>query len=91
MQAWFVRTIIPSTKLWTTKFNVMAEIHVETKKNQSTPAWVWILVTVAIVALAAYFLTRSNTTTTDQNTGTNKSPSSYVQPEINAVYKLQAA
>ena len=70
----------------------MAEIHVETKRHQSTPAWVWILVTLAIVGLAAYFLTRNNTNTTDQNTGTNKSSSSYVQPKINAVYNnIQAA
>ena len=57
----------------------MAEIHVEPKKHQSTPAWVWILVTVAIVALVAYFLTRNNTTTTDQNTGTTQGQTSYVQ------------
>lgn len=57
----------------------MAEIHVETKKHQSTPVWVWVLVTLAIVALAAYFLTRNNTTTDDQNTG-NKNTTSYMQP-----------
>ena len=60
----------------------MAEIHVEPRKQQSVPAWVWILITLAIVALAAYFLTRNNTNTTDQNTGGNKSnATSYVQPQ----------
>jgi hypothetical protein len=69
----------------------MAEIHVEPKKHQSTPAWVWILVTLAIVALAAYFLTRNNTTTTDHNTDTNKSSSSYVKPDVNSFYNNSQA
>ena len=58
----------------------MAEIHVESKKHQSTPVWVWILVTLAIIGLLAYFLTRNNTTTNDQNTGTSPNTSSYIQP-----------
>jgi flagellar basal body-associated protein FliL len=62
-------------------FKTMAEIHVESQKHQSTPAWIWILVTLVIVALAAYFLTRNTTSTTDQNTGVNNSgATSYVQP-----------
>ena len=61
----------------------MADIHVETKKHNTTPAWIWILVTLAVVALVAYFLTRNNTTAADENTGTNKNnATSYVQPYI---------
>lgn len=63
----------------------MAEIHVESQKHQSTPVWIWILVTLVIVALAAYFLTRNNNTTTDPNTGVNNSgTTSYVQPAFSA-------
>ena len=68
----------------------MADIHVETKKHNTTPAWIWILVTVAIVVLAAYFLTRSNASATDKNTGVNNA-TSYAQPaniETSLVYSL---
>jgi hypothetical protein len=64
------------------KLTIMAEIHVESKKHQSTPAWIWILVTLAIIGLLAYFLTRNNTTTNDQNTGTSPSSSSHMQPAV---------
>ena len=70
----------------------MAEIHVESKKNQSTPAWIWILVTLAIIGLVAYFLTRNNTTTNDQNTGTNSNNgSSYIAPAAMDGFYLNAA
>jgi hypothetical protein len=39
----------------------MAEIHVESKKHTSS-AWIWILVSLAIIAAVAYFLTRGNRT-----------------------------
>ena len=59
----------------------MADIHVETKKHNTTPAWIWILVTLAIVGLAAYFLMRNNAATTNENSGVNNSnATSYVQP-----------
>jgi hypothetical protein len=58
----------------------MAEIHVESKNHQSTPAWVWILVSLAVIGLLAYFLTRNNTNT-NENTGTNpNNTTSYVEP-----------
>jgi lipopolysaccharide export system protein LptC len=67
----------------------MADIHVETKKHNTTPAWIWILITLAIVVVVAYFLTRNDTT--NQNTGVNNSKAtSYVQPytesDANVVY-----
>ena len=37
----------------------MAELHVEPKKHGS-PAWIWILISLAIVAIIAYFLLRDN-------------------------------
>ena len=43
------------------KFNFMAEINVQTKR-QSSSSWVWILIVLAVVAAAAYFLMRNNDT-----------------------------
>ena len=43
------------------KLKIMAEIHVEPKK-QATPAWVWILVGLIIIAAVAFFITRNNKT-----------------------------
>ena len=54
----------------------MAEIHVEPKK-QSSPAWLWILVSLIIVAGVAYFLTRNNTS--EENTTIDTTPTSYIQ------------
>jgi hypothetical protein len=39
----------------------MAEIHVESRKHTSS-AWIWILVSLIIIAAVAYFLTRNNRT-----------------------------
>jgi len=54
----------------------MAEIHVETKKHNTTPAWIWILIAVIVLAVVAYFLTRNKST--DQNNSANKNTTSYV-------------
>jgi flagellar basal body-associated protein FliL len=40
----------------------MAEIHVHPKKQNASPAWIWILVVLALVVAVAYFLMRGNTT-----------------------------
>ena len=68
----------------------MAEIHVEPKK-QSSPAWLWILVSLIIVAAVAYFLTRNNTS--EENTTTDTTPTSYIQDYQSAdmVYCYEAA
>lgn len=68
----------------------MAEIHVEPKK-QSSPAWLWILVSLIIVAAVAYFLTRNNTT--EENTTPDTTPTSYIQDYQSAdmVYCYEAA
>ena len=48
----------------------MAELHVEPKKH-SSPAWIWILISLAIVAIIAYFLLRDNKAMdNDQNPNT---------------------
>jgi len=60
------------------KIKLMADIHVETKKNNTIPAWVWILITLAVVALVVFLLSRNNSTT-NENTGVNNSKAtSYV-------------
>lgn len=69
----------------------MAEIHVESRKRQTTPAWIWILVSLAIIGLLAYFLTRNNANTDqDMNTNTNKT-TSYVAPVSVGEFYLNAA
>ena len=70
----------------------MAEIHVEPKKQQATPTWVWIVVALVIIGLVAYFLTRNNNTVNDK-TG-NRNTTSFVQPnniEAATAYYINAA
>ena len=38
----------------------MAEIHVQAKKHNSTPAWIWIVAVVLIAAAVIYFLMNRN-------------------------------
>jgi bacteriorhodopsin len=65
-------------KFYNHKIKLMADIHVETKKNNTIPAWVWILITLAVVALVVFLLSRNNSTT-NENTGVNNSKAtSYV-------------
>ena len=67
-----------STIFYNQKIKLMADIHVETKKNNTIPAWVWILITLAVVALVVFLLSRNNSTT-NENTGVNNSKAtSYV-------------
>lgn len=63
----------------------MADLHVETKKNHSSSAWIWILLLVLIAAIVGYFLlTRDNDA---DDVVTPASPTSYldVQAWDNAV------
>ena len=66
----------------------MAEIHVETKKHNAIPAWIWILITLAVIVLVAFFVTRNNSTT-NQNTGVNNSnATSSVHSDANVMYYI---
>ena len=38
----------------------MAEIHVQAKKHNSNPAWIWIVAAVLIAAAIIYFLMTRN-------------------------------
>jgi hypothetical protein len=65
---------------------VMAEIHVESRKHTSS-AWIWILVSLIIIAAVAYFLTRNNRTGENQING---NPVSYMHehPATQGIYYL---
>ena len=85
VQAWFMVLNFCQQFFLHFKFKLMADIHVETKKHNTIPAWIWILITLAVVVLVAFLLTRNNTTTTNENTGANSSKAtSYVQPYVNS-------
>ena len=64
----------------------MADIHVETKKHNTTPAWIWILVALAIIGLLAYFLTRNNTTENENRGVNNNNATSYIPNVGNAIH-----
>ena len=55
----------------------MAEIHVQTKKHHSSPAWIWIVVVLLIAAAVVYFLTR-NQPANAENTNPAPNTTSYV-------------
>jgi bacteriorhodopsin len=73
--AWFSGRF-PRNLLLLLKPKNMAEIRVEAKKHSGSSAWVWVLVTVLLIAAVAYFLTRNNkveTTTTQPASGQTSS------------------
>ena len=51
--------------------NVMAELHVQAKKHNTTPAWIWIVAVVLIAAAVIYFLMNRNNNN-GQNTPQNQ-------------------
>jgi hypothetical protein len=57
----------------------MAEIHVQPRKNTATPAWVWIIVGLAVVvAILFIVMRRKPQNNAINNTGPNQT--SYVLP-----------
>lgn len=51
------------------KNDVMAEIHVQTKKQSSSPGWIWIVVALLLIgALVYYLMNRNNQTQNNTNT-----------------------
>jgi hypothetical protein len=54
----------------------MAELHVEPKKHNSS-TWIWILVSLAIIAIVAYLLLRNNKT--GENNTVNRNTTSFIQ------------
>jgi flagellar basal body-associated protein FliL len=52
----------------------MAELHVQTKKEHSSPVWIWIVIGLLIAAAVIYFVTTTNNNndnTVNQNNTTS--------------------
>jgi hypothetical protein len=81
--------IIFCEQYFSLKNYVMAEIHVESRKHTSS-AWIWILVSLIIIAAVAYFLTRNNRTGENHING---NPVSYMHehPAPQGIYYLVQA
>ncbi|MGE5519493.1 MAG: hypothetical protein ACM3VS_06140 [Candidatus Dadabacteria bacterium] len=71
----------------------MAELHVQTKKHNSSSLWIWILVALLVIAAVVYFLTRNKNNTTTENTTQNPTTSVdwQQQPLSTSIYVMQAA
>ena len=69
----------------------MAELHVQTKKTNSSPAWIWIVIGLVIAAAVIYFVTRNKETTQDNNTppANTSSQVQYGMPSFNEVTDAQ--
>ena len=68
----------------------MAEIHVEPKK-QAFPSWLWILISLIVVAAVIYFITQNNRAHENITNDTNET--SYIQEHLPAgiTYNAEAA
>ena len=55
----------------------MAEIHVQTKKHNTSSLWIWILVGLLIIAVVVYLIVRNNNT--DDKETINRNTTSYNQ------------
>ena len=56
----------------------MAEIHVQAKKGSSS-AWLWILISILVIAALAFVLIWNNRDNTQNNTSGKSSPTSFIQ------------
>jgi hypothetical protein len=73
--------------------NIMAEIHVQAKKHNSSPAWIWIVAVVLIAAAVIYFLmNRNNNNQVDKPNQTNTTSSVELTQQVAGYdYVLTAA
>lgn len=70
----------------------MAEIHVQTKKHQSNPVWLWIIIGILIAAVVIYFVTRNKSTNNNANqTQTNTTSFIDMNQHANTTFYLHAA
>ena len=56
----------------------MAEIHVQAKKGGSS-AWLWILISIIVIAALAFVLIWNNRDNTQNSTSSKPSQTSYIQ------------
>jgi len=70
----------------------MAEIHVQTKKHQTNPAWLWIVIGILVAAVVIYFVTRNKSTNNNTNqTQTNTTSFLEIDQHANNTFFLSAA
>lgn len=70
----------------------MAEIHVQTKKHQSNPAWLWIVIGILVAAVVIYFVTRNKSANNNTNqTQTNTTSFIEIDQHTGSVFYLNAA
>jgi len=55
----------------------MAEIHVQAKKSSSS-AWLWILISIIVIASLAFVLIWNNRDTVQNNANSKPSPTSFI-------------
>jgi hypothetical protein len=56
----------------------MAEIHVQAKKSSSS-AWLWILISIVVIAALAFFLIWNNRDAIQNNASSKPGPTSFIQ------------
>ena len=56
----------------------MAEIHVQAKKGSSS-AWLWILISIIVIAALAFVLIWNNRDNTQNNASSKPSQTSFIQ------------
>ena len=78
IQAQFMFVYSLTTIVLTKKTFIMAEIHVQAKKGSSS-AWLWILLSIIVIASLAFVLIWNNRDNTQNNTSSKPNPTSYIQ------------
>ena len=59
----------------------MAEIHVQTKKNNSNSSWIWIVLALIIIGAVVYYLMNRNKTVDTTTPATNTTGALYRMAE----------
>ena len=70
--------IIIDNLLFNQKILIMAEIHVQAKKGGSS-TWLWILISIIVIAALAFVLIWNNRDNTQNSTSNKPNQTSYIQ------------
>jgi len=70
--------IIIDNLLFNQKILIMAEIHVQAKKGGSS-TWLWILISIIVIAALAFVLIWNNRDNTQNSTSSKPNQTSYIQ------------
>jgi len=84
---------INGKKIYLSKLKVMAEIHVQAKKHNSSPAWIWIVAVILIAAAVIYFLMNRNNDNQNKTTNQTNTTSAVEIPQQLSIhsYAINAA